>query len=606
MLAKREAHLVISDRSRETLNRLESICSSNKKVIAIPADLSVPGEATILANKAIEIFGHIDILINNAGIGYHALIDETVEEKVRQVYEVNTFAPMALAMALMPAMKNRRSGIIINILSCSGFIPIPTAGIYGASKAAFSTMARTLRFEAAPAGIKVFNFYPGPIATLFNENALRENDRVGLYACGSVGSDPDQIAGKVLSAVKGKAGDFWLDFHSKWIALTGAIWPNLSDFRLSSLRDMAISHQPGQKRPEERRWRLWQIESSISCNLNCIMCPWKDERKQSFKAGDMPEEIWEALRPYLPETASVDFTGGGEPLLHPKLADWIREANAAGCRTGFLTNGLILTRERSLQFIQAGIDWIGFSLDGATAEVYERIRKGADFKSLCNNIATVSDLRTGKKPVIIINYVMMPDNLCDLEKVVDLASDLGVNQINFKQCDVIRGEHGRNYGLFASKETRKIRKYKKILDKARRRAKKRQVQTTAFSFVPDELPVCAQDPRDSIFVRYDGYVAPCINLARGDETSFLGNDVKMPTIHYGHIQDHDLMELWETETCRSYRDRFKQRSQVYDAVLCNSSFEASFVKLNEAFTEAKKAMPEALDGCEVCHYLYDI
>ena len=336
------------------------------------------------------------------------------------------------------------------------------------------------------------------------------------------------------------------------------------------------------------------------------MCPWKDEREQTFKSGEMSEEIWEALRSYLPETASIDFTGGGEPLLHPKLADWIREANASGCRTGFLTNGLILNREKSLQFIQAGIDWIGFSVDGATAEVYERIRKGADFNVLCKNIKTISDLRTNKKPLLIINFVMMPDNIQDLENIVDLASDLGVSRINFKQCDVIRGEHGRNYGLFASKETRKIRQLKNILDKARRRAQKRQIQTNAFSLVPDELPVCAQDPRDSIFVRHDGYVAPCINLARGDETSFLGNDVKMPTVHYGRLQDQALMELWESATCRLYRERFKHRSLAYDAVLGSSSFEASFIKLNEAFTEAKKAMPEALEGCKVCHYLYDI
>ena len=477
MLARREAHLVISDRRTETIDQLEAAYSSEKMMVAVPADLSVPGEATILANKALETLGHIDILINNAGIGYHALMEEAVEEKGRGVYEVNTFSPMALATALLPAMKDRRSGIIINILSCAGFIPTPTAGIYGASKAAFSTMARTLRLEVAPAGIKVFNFYPGPIATSFNENALRENDRVGFYGCGTVGADPDHIAGKVLSAVNGKAGDYWLDFFSKWIALTGTLWPHLSDARLASVRDRAISHQPGQKRPEERRWRLWQIESSIACNLDCIMCPWKDARKQTFKTGDMAEEIWDALRPHLAETASVDFTGGGEPLLHPKLAHWIQEAHAAGCRTGFLTNGIILNRERSRQFIQSGIDWIGFSVDGATAEVYERIRKGAEFKALCHNIATVAGLKTGNKPLIIINYVMIPDNIDDLEKIVGLASDLGVNQINFKQCDVIRGEHGRSYGLFARKKTREIQKLKKTLNNVRRQAKKRQIQT---------------------------------------------------------------------------------------------------------------------------------
>ena len=80
----------------------------------------------------------------------------------------------------------------------------------------------------------------------------------------------------------------------------------------------------------------------------------------------------------------------------------------------------------------------------------------------------------------------------------------------------------------------------------------------------------------------------------------------MPTVHYGRLQDQNLMQLWDTENCRLFRERFKQRAQAYDAVLGNSSFEASFVKLNEVLNEAKKAMPEALEGCKVCHYLYDI
>ena len=124
MLSKRGANLVISDRSQETLDRLVFSYSSENTVIAIPADLSVPGEAKVLAKKAIETLGHIDILINNAGIGYHALIDEAIEDKLRQVYEVNTFSPMALTMALLPAMKDSGSGIVINILSCAGFMPL--------------------------------------------------------------------------------------------------------------------------------------------------------------------------------------------------------------------------------------------------------------------------------------------------------------------------------------------------------------------------------------------------------------------------------------------------------------------------------------------------
>ena len=60
--------------------------------------------------------------------------------------------------------------------------------------------------------------------------------------------------------------------------------------------------------------------------------------------------------------------------------------------------------------------------------------------------------------------------------------------------------------------------------------------------IPRETPVCAQDPRDSLFIRYDGAVAPCINLAIGGATTFLGEDVFMPTVHYGHIPGKDLVD----------------------------------------------------------------
>lgn len=601
------ACLILSDRALEGIIGVKSKLPEKSTLISMQADLSVPGTAENLAAKAIEALGHIDIVINNAGIGYHALMTETAGDRIRKVFEINVFSPIALVKALLPSMISRGSGRVINILSCAGFIPTPTTGVYGASKAAFSTMARTLRLEVAPAGVMVYNFYPGPIATGFNENALRENDRGGLYACGAGGAGPEVVAGKILAAATGRPGDIWLDRGSKWLALTGTIWPKWSDRRLAPLRDAAVARQTGQKSHLERRWRLWQIETSVACNLNCIMCPWKDERRQRFKTGDMSEKIWAALRPYLQQTSSVDFTGGGEPLLHPGLAAWIREAREAGCQTGFLTNGLILNRERIRQFVRTGLDWIGFSMDGASADIYEQIRKGADFQRLCENISTVAELRNDKKPCIMINFVMMPANAHQVEDIVRLAAKLGADQVNFKQCDVVRGEHGRDYGLFASKETRQIRRLKKALGKARRLAGKLKIETTAFSFVPDELPVCAQDPRDSLFIRHDGHVAPCINLAIGGPTSFLGAEVDMPSVHYGRLPEKDLLELWETaSSCRLYRERFEQRVRAHDAVIGNSSFEPSLIKLKETLTAAKDAMPRAPDGCRVCHYLYGI
>ena len=172
------------------------------------------------------------------------------------------------------------------------------------------------------------------------------------------------------------------------------------------------------------------------------------------------------------------------------------------------------------QILNAGVDWICISMDGADAEMYEKIRIGSNFERVCENVANIAGLRSGNRPKTMINFVLMDLNFHQVEEIVRLAARLGVDQINFKQCDVIRGESGKGHGLFRAEETKEIRRLKKTLGKARRLAKKLNILTTAFSFTPEEKPVCEQDPRDSMFVRYDGTVAPCINLAIGGPTTF--------------------------------------------------------------------------------------
>ena len=220
--------------------------------------------------------------------------------------------------------------------------------------------------------------------------------------------------------------------------------------------------------------------------------------------------------------------------------------------------------------LSAGVDWIGVSMDWATAETYGVIRKGSSFDRVCENLANMATLRVGKAPKTMINFVLMEVNFHQVEEIIRLAARLGVDQVNFKQCDVIRGEYGKGYGLFAREETKDVRRLKKRLSKARRLAKKLKVHTTAFSFTPDEQPVCEQDPRDSLFIRYDGLVAPCISLAYGGPTTFLDKEVSMLSLHYGHLPDDDLLELWESDDCKWFRERFENRVHVDDDTIVES------------------------------------
>jgi len=327
--------------------------------------------------------------------------------------------------------------------------------------------------------------------------------------------------------------------------------------------------------------------------------------KKGGVQGIMSQEVWVSIRPHLPETQIVDFTGGGEPLLQPRLAEWISEASRAGCETGILTNGLLLKRETAQKLIDAGLNMICVSMDGATADVYNQIRVGSNFDKVCENLAQIAAMRKGRIPRTSINFVLMPMNFHQVEDMVRLAVKLGVDQVNFKQCDVIRGEHGKGYGLFGPEETKEIRRMEKALARARKLAKKLKIETTAFSFTPDELPVCEQDPRNSVFIRYDGAVGPCINLAIGGPTSFLGKDVTMPIVQYGSLPDQDLLTLWETETCRFYRVRFEQRVKAHEQSMVNTLLHSSASR-HKALESARQAMLEAPEGCKVCHYLYGI
>ena len=356
----------------------------------------------------------------------------------------------------------------------------------------------------------------------------------------------------------------------------------------------------------KRRWRLLQVESAIVCNLDCLMCPWREITKNPRNQGIMSDEVWAAIRPYLSEVTSIDFTGGGEPLLQPKLEEWIAEAKKAGCETGFLSNGLLLNKDRLKRILDAGVDWICISMDGATADMYNKIRIGSDFERVSTNIGNIAELRTGKMPKTMINFVLMHINFHQVEEILRLAERLGIDQVNYKQCDVIRGNAGRGLGLFGQKETREIRQLKKSLEKAKRLARKLKIQTTALSFTPQERPVCDQDPRDSMFIRYDGTAAPCINLAIGGPTTFIGKDVTMPSVHYGRLPEMNLMELWQSDTCKFYRQQFKHRVEKHDGTIVDFLVRSSGSNRERTLKAARQAMPESPKGCNVCHYLYDI
>ena len=112
-------------------------------------------------HRAIEAAGPIDVLVNNAGFGAPAPFELTSRETVRALFETNTFGTIAVTQAVLPQMRERRSGVIVNVTSSVTLKPLPLVGIYRAAKAAVNAFSESLVSELEPFGVRVRIVLPG-------------------------------------------------------------------------------------------------------------------------------------------------------------------------------------------------------------------------------------------------------------------------------------------------------------------------------------------------------------------------------------------------------------------------------------------------------------
>ncbi|PZX60057.1 oxidoreductase [Hydrotalea sandarakina] len=115
--------------------------------------------------RAIEHFGQIDVLVNNAGIGYFAAVEESEDAEVRKMFEINVFGLANVTKEVLPYMRQRRSGHILNIASIGGLRSFPGVGFYNATKYAVDGLSEALYKEVAPLGIKVTIVAPSGFRT---------------------------------------------------------------------------------------------------------------------------------------------------------------------------------------------------------------------------------------------------------------------------------------------------------------------------------------------------------------------------------------------------------------------------------------------------------
>jgi len=133
--------------------------------MAIKLDVTKPTEIKEAVQQAMGKFGHIDVLVNNAGIGYFGAIEESEDDEVRRMFEINFFGLANLTKEVLPVMRKQRSGHIVNISSIGGLVAFPAVGFSNATKFAVTGYSEALAKEVAHLGIKVTVVAPSGFRT---------------------------------------------------------------------------------------------------------------------------------------------------------------------------------------------------------------------------------------------------------------------------------------------------------------------------------------------------------------------------------------------------------------------------------------------------------
>lgn len=160
--------LVLAARRAERLAVVAEQCEkAGAEVQVVPTDLAQPEQAIALAEAALQAFGRVDVLVNNAGYGQMGPVELLSHEAMQQQFSVNLIGPIALTRALIPAMRSQGGGRILNISSLGGRLAFPFVGLYSASKFALEGISDVLRMELEPFNIQVSVIEPGPVETEF-------------------------------------------------------------------------------------------------------------------------------------------------------------------------------------------------------------------------------------------------------------------------------------------------------------------------------------------------------------------------------------------------------------------------------------------------------
>ncbi len=314
------------------------------------------------------------------------------------------------------------------------------------------------------------------------------------------------------------------------------------------------------------------IEPTDLCNIACRTCirnGW-DERM-----GRMNEEtfsrILDSVEGLVP-VPTIFFGGLGEPLFHKHTVDWIARAKAIGAQVELITNGTMLTEKRSRKIVDAGLDVIWVSIDGATPQSYADVRLGAELPKVLNNLSQFRQMRPGghhPRPEIGIAFVAMARNINDLPEVLRIGRSIGAKHFSVSnvlpytadmQSEMLYTCSLRNISYMSSSTHAKLSLPLIDINEITREAFLAAMNSGynvnfAGNSLGNATDVCNFIESGTLSIGWDGGVSPCWPLMH-THTSYLHGKPHLSRRHVvGNVNDQDLLDIWSDEEYVAYRQK---------------------------------------------------
>lgn len=314
------------------------------------------------------------------------------------------------------------------------------------------------------------------------------------------------------------------------------------------------------------------IEPTVSCNLDCITC---FRHSWDQPDGRMDDETFEKIFAGLTQLDPIPcvyFGGIGEPLFHTKTVEWITKIKSLGARVEMITNGTLLTEKTIRKLVDAGLDMLWVSIDGATPQTYADVRIGAHLPQIISNLRKLTQIRKGghfPQPEIGIAFLAMERNIADLPKVIRLGISLGAKSFSVSniqpataemQADRLYTSTMRNIAYLPSVVLPRL-----SLPKMDFNDQTRDALTQAFnsgcnvSFAGNNWgganDVCNFVESGTMSIAWNGDVSPCWPLMHS-HTSYLHGKPRLSKKHIiGNVKDRSIAELWLAPEYLAYRER---------------------------------------------------